>query len=85
MILTSKGWLSLKYLFSRSSGYWVKEYVLTWGGLGLHEMETEKSRGRPAADLIVVDSNEPLKDKEDSQLNEGGNIESRLNSIGRPS
>ena len=28
MILTSQGWLAIKYLCSRSSGYWVKEYVL---------------------------------------------------------
>ena len=49
MILTSQGWLAIKYLCSRSSGYWVKEYVLTWGDLGLHVMETEKS-----AEAIVV-------------------------------
>ena len=28
MILTSQGWLAIKCLCSRSSGYWVKEYVL---------------------------------------------------------
>ncbi|MEQ8522153.1 MAG: hypothetical protein RIC15_08375 [Vicingaceae bacterium] len=41
--------MAIKYLYSRSSGYWVKEYVLTWGGLGLHELETEKS-----AEVVVV-------------------------------
>jgi len=49
IILTSKGWGTIKYPTGRSSGYWVKEYVLTWGDLGLHEMETEKS-----AEPIVV-------------------------------
>ena len=56
----------------------MKEYVLTWGDLGLYELETEKS-----AEVIVPVSHEPLKDKEVSQGREGLNIESRLNSIGR--
>jgi len=56
IILTSKGWETIKYLCSRSSGYWVKEYVLTWGDLGFHELETEKS-----AEVIVVRGNELSK------------------------
>jgi hypothetical protein len=47
----------------------VKEYVLTWGGLRFHELETEKS-----AEVIVIESNEPIRKMEDSQLNEGLNI-----------
>ena len=34
-----------------------------------------------SAEAIVLSSNEPLKDEEDSQAEEGPNIESRLNSI----
>jgi hypothetical protein len=55
IILTSKGWETIRYLCSRSSGYWGKEYALTRGDLGLHEMETEKS-----AEVIVVDGNEQI-------------------------
>ena len=70
IILTSKGWETIKCLAGRSSGYWGKEYVLTWGDLGLHELETEKS-----ADVIVVGGKEPLIDiVEFSQTDEGPNV-----------
>jgi len=49
----SKGWESIRHPSGRSSGYWGKEYALTWGGLGLHVMETEKS-----AEAIVPIGNE---------------------------
>ena len=49
---------------------------MLWGGLGLYELRTEKS-----AEVILLSRNEPLKDKEDSQAEEGPNIESSLNSI----
>ncbi len=35
--------------------YAAREYVLTWGDLELHVLQIEKSQGRLAADLIVVD------------------------------
>jgi len=57
-------------LCSRSSGYWGKEYALTWGDLGPHVLRTEKS-----AEVIVAEGNEPVKDPEVSQLREGPNIE----------
>jgi len=38
----------------------VKEDVITWGDLGLHEMETEKSQERLPAEVIVVDGNEQI-------------------------
>lgn len=47
---------TVKYVISRSSGYWGKEYVLTWGDLELYELQFEKS-----AEVIVVESYEPEK------------------------
>ncbi|KYG82904.1 hypothetical protein AWW67_05610 [Roseivirga seohaensis] len=41
--------LGQQSLFGRCRRNWKKEYVLTWGDLGLHELETEKS-----AEVIVV-------------------------------
>ena len=41
--------LAIMYLCSRFSGYWVKEYALTWGGLELYVIQIEKS-----AEVIVV-------------------------------
>ena len=76
MILTSQGWFTIKYLCSRSSGYWVKEYVLTWGDLHRYGLAEEKS-----AEVIVVKGNEPRYIGEVSQTDEGPNIELGLNSI----
>ena len=59
----------------------MKEDAITWGDLGFHELETEKS-----AEVIVIRGNELLIEiAEDSQTDEGLNIESRLTSIGRHS
>ena len=62
-----------KGLISRSSGYWVKEYALTWGGLELYELQIEKS-----AEVIVVDriwaDTERIK-SEFSRVDEGLNVE----------
>ena len=49
-----QGRYTVKSLCSRSSGYWGKEYVLTWGDLSLYELLTEKS-----AEVIVLNGNEP--------------------------
>jgi hypothetical protein len=35
--------------------YAAREYALTWGDLGLYELQTEKSQGRLPAEVIVVD------------------------------
>jgi len=64
--------LAIMYLCSRFSGYWVKEYALTWGDLRLHELEIEKS-----AEAIVPISNELPQKRikvEDSQDWEGLNV-----------
>ena len=53
-MLTSKGWKTNKYLAGRSSGYWGKEYALTWGGLDLYVLQDEKS-----TEVIVATGNKP--------------------------
>jgi hypothetical protein len=59
----------------------VKEDAITWGDLELHVLQIEKS-----AEVIVIRGNELLTEiAEGSQTDEGLNIESRLNSIGRHS
>jgi hypothetical protein len=50
----SKRWLATKHFFGRSSGYWGKEYVLTWGDLELYGLQIEKS-----AEVIVATGNKP--------------------------
>jgi len=39
--------------------YAARKYALTWGDLGLHELETEKSQERLPAEVIVIAGNEP--------------------------
>jgi hypothetical protein len=59
----------------------VKEDAITWGDLDSYVIAVEKS-----AEVIVIRGNELLTEiAEVSQTDEGLNIESRLNSIGRHS
>lgn len=41
----------------------------------MYVLQTEKSRGRPAEEVVVVDSNEPMNEAEVSKISEGLNIE----------
>ncbi|MEM6525236.1 MAG: hypothetical protein AAGF85_08520 [Bacteroidota bacterium] len=43
-----------------------KEYALTWGGLGYHELISEKS-----AEAIVATGNEPIKHRRSHKVVKG--------------
>ena len=58
---------------SRCSSDRQKDIHLTEGALHFYELEKEKSRGRPAAEVIVVAGNEPSS-RIVSQGSEGPNI-----------
>ena len=68
-----------QYRNSRCGSDRYKDIRLTEGGLGLHELETEKS-----AEVIVVDGKRAVIITEVSRVNEGLNIELRLNSDRNP-
>ena len=53
----------------RSGSVSQKAIYLTKGDLGLYGLQIEKS-----AEAIVVEGNEPMRELEASQLNEGQNI-----------
>lgn len=67
---------TIKYLSGRSRGYWGKEYALTCGGLGLYELQSEKS-----AEVIVATGQRVLKNREVSPSSAGLNIELCPNSV----